>query len=120
MDHFTKKGIFILQEPYDFSTRQGIDSIFETTDEIKFFGYDQEPGSNDVIIVEEPRYVQIFEIQKITRQGNDDFFLKLKEENYVHDKFRGDGKFTLCNGMLYTKFMAYKTQKKGTEKKDTL
>lgn len=58
--------------------------MFETTDEIKYFGYDQEADSNDVVIVEEPRYVCIYELKKTTSKGVDDFFLELKKEYYVH------------------------------------
>ena len=50
--------------------------------------------------------------------------LKMTEEYYVYDKFMADGgkknEFVIVNEMLYEKLQAYKLQKKGFEKRDTL
>jgi len=77
LDHTTKKGLFLLHIPYNFIEKTEIDSIFETTEEIRYFTYDLEADSNLITIVEEPRYVQIFELGKETKKGVDDYFLTL-------------------------------------------
>lgn len=67
-----------------------------------------EADSNLITIVEEPRYVQIYELIKETKRGVDDFMLKLNKEYYVYEKFMADGgkknEFVIVNEMLYEKF----------------
>lgn len=108
LDHRTRKGLFILHNPYNLTDPGEIDSIFETTEEIRYFTFDLEADSNLITIVEEPRYVQIFELIKTTKKGVDDFFLKMIQEYYVYDKFMSDGgkknEFVIVNEMLYEKF----------------
>jgi hypothetical protein len=64
LDPESLKEIYIIHEPYNLTDQRKKDIIFETTSEIKYIGFNPTISINEIIIVEDAMYVQIYKIVK--------------------------------------------------------
>jgi hypothetical protein len=121
LDPESLKEIYIIHEPYDLTDQRKKDTIFETNSEIKYIGFNSNKSINEIIIVEDIMFVQIYKLTKtIQKSQRIDFSLTLVIEYFVSDTFTGDKKFKIVSEMLYEGFTCTKIEKKGKLNKDTL